>query len=551
MFCFRSGMVMKAYNVAKMCLHCFGDFGMDLDSFINPDVHKMLRRFVSKRPKLPKLQMLSSTSLGTIQCAALIISALSLLGGKWQTSRSYLALAEAVDEAITIQGGPKVAMPYPSDFVSSTSSSVKLLLYTIHEHCVKADKMRTVKLTKGAAISVDAEDWEMSSDAASTQSEALSKSLNGKSDTFEFSREEFSSDKSMNGRLRGSSVGVNNTAVFESGFNHLKEAFMSWIAGRFSDTFGSLRRSVHYFSTDTNDCSGSCMRSILLIQSSWVALCAGQLLKAKALSRSVFDFANALSQPDLVKMSLEVKLLLIVLLTDYTEQSPTREIENSASVVRKFLRKDAIPPGMCAIIALSYALERDVCRALQYAKYAVQKLQSKTAITPTAGILLFIGGYAACMLYEQDQKYANSLPADVALAYLSSSQTSSTCESLVDSALHGLAVMKNMQPCLHVLETALACKLLGNKKNIGAEASDLLEVPSGPAGDQFAFGNAFLRLERAILASKISGTKQLMNRLFLNSAGNEFVKIGVPISTVRLMTAIDISAGSGVVGQFI
>ena len=267
-------MIMKAHNVAKMCLHCFGDFGMDLDSFIGHDSHKMLRRFVSKRPRVPKLQLLSLSSLGTIQCAAIIISALSLLGGKWQVSRSYLALAESVEEAVTATVGSKLTMRYPSDFISSSLSSVKLLLYTIHDHCVKADKMRTVKLTQAAPSTDAAEDWEMNSDTTST-SDVLSRSFTVKS--FDSTREDFSSDLSATSRLRSPSTGTSSIASLESGFAHMKESFISWTAGRFSDTFGSLRRSVYHFSTDACDCSGSCMRSILLIQSSWVALCAGQL----------------------------------------------------------------------------------------------------------------------------------------------------------------------------------------------------------------------------------------------------------------------------------
>lgn len=257
--------------------------------------------------------------------------------------------------------------------------------------------------------------------------------------------------------------------------------------------------------------------------SAWCAFLSGETRRSSALAEYLQEFSLAYNQTVLYRWSSQLRMLHIIF-GEYEDcESLTDALTNSAAHIRNVTADDSTSACTSACIAFATIVQCDgSCKcscskkALPLARYAIEKLSSRSAVTLVSGVYLFIAGYAAALIMQHDNVTLNCLSGSAAKKHRDiSPRLFKNCQPLVEKALEALERISspNIQPCLILLYDALAlkffcaCRTLGETKldcksdivsrvRLVSSMKSNLPQKIGYRYEEFNFGLAFLQLEQ-------------------------------------------------------
>jgi hypothetical protein len=245
----------------------------------------------------------------------------------------------------------------------------------------------------------------------------------------------------------------------------------------------------------------------------WSCFVCGKVVRAGALVNYLLEYALACNQLVLYRWASELGLLTMIMCGEWEAEALIRVLDTQILAMKNVTCRDKMSPCSCAALALALALdckEKSWEQALPLARFAAQKLARKPGSTLVSGIFLFLAGYTAALLMQNDNVKMNCLQDSAKSKYRDKSpRMFSNCQLVVDTALQALSNIAtvNHQPCIMLLCDALSLKSIGVTKKIDPRSEEFdptltaslkVNEPSGLVYmfPEFTFGLAFLQIEQ-------------------------------------------------------
>jgi hypothetical protein len=289
---------------------------------------------------------------------------------------------------------------------------------------------------------------------------------------------------------------------FYSCLLHITRALWALANGRLPEAFTNLDQALSYLSADSNE-DDIASRQIVVLLSAWVALMGGKREKARVLCIFVLDYARSHKQSLLLKWSLEL-LMMLQILSAVMGTDVNLFLRNSIEIalieVKNATARDRPSAASSALLAFSYAYERNDTLALPLARFAIDRLAQRSPITPVSGMFVFLAGYAAALLMDhQWQRLLLAHSEEQCYEEIHKSpRIMVRSDEVVREALTVIAsIALNHQPILSVLHEALRQKhanALVDLRSTGGLHPVPRLFPNSVLQkyDKFIFGTSFL-----------------------------------------------------------
>lgn len=455
----------RSYNFALLACRFFGIFLCDIQN-----VQEVQRRGWScigaDVPLVSDLSKMATRSVDLVLRLLTKLVMLTLLCGRSIEAKGYLKLIMIIkaflERKITSEGINKREGAYsPSPHISKGDSFMggdeDYLLIGSSNILYALNDIYSV-------LAVLASRSSPKEHKSSTFSKLLPSMLIG-NNTLDSVHELSSASDSISERSFHDENGSRNSSrgSFHSCLVHITRALRSLAVGRLPESFISLDRALSFLSADTSE-DDIASRQLVVLLSAWVALMGGKKEKARVLCMFVLDYARTHKQSLLLKWSLELLMMLQVLAavrgTD-VNLFLRNNIEMAMIEIKNANMRDRPSAASSALLAFSYAYERNDTLALPLARFAIDRLSQRSPITPVSGMFIFLAGYAAALLmdhqwqrlmlvYDEEQCYEE---------IHKSPRIMIRCDEVVREALNALAsIAQNYQPILSVLHEALRHK---------------------------------------------------------------------------------------------